>query len=67
MTSRFICLLFVFLLLLFQKAAAQGGYAGAFLRNGIGPRSEAMGRAYVAMVEGNESAFYNPAIAHLHT
>ena len=33
----------------------------AFLRTGIAARSEAMGRAYVAMVEGNESAFYNPA------
>jgi hypothetical protein len=50
-----------FCCLTFLDAAAQGGYAGAFLRNGIGPRSEAMGRAYVAMVEGNESAFFNPA------
>lgn len=41
--------------------AAQGGYAGAFLRNGLAARSEAMGRAYVAMAEGNEAAFYNPA------
>ena len=46
-------------------AFSQGGYAGAFLRNGISARSEAMGRAYVAMVEGNESAFYNPASAAL--
>jgi hypothetical protein len=28
---------------------------------GVAARSEAMGRAYVAMVEGNESAFYNAA------
>ncbi len=42
-------------------AFAQGGYAGAFLRNGLAARSEAMGRAYVAMAEGNEAAFYNPA------
>ena len=62
MGSRFCCLLFALCCFLpFTKSAAQGGYAGAFLRNGIGPRSEAMGRAYVAMVEGNESAFYNPA------
>ncbi len=61
MTSRLTCLLFVFCFLLFEKALAQGGYAGAFLRNGISARSEAMGRAYVAMVEGNESAFFNPA------
>ncbi len=43
------------------KAVAQGGYAGAFLRMGVAARSEAMGRAYVAVVEGNESAFYNAA------
>ncbi|MGH7496465.1 MAG: hypothetical protein ACREOO_29295 [bacterium] len=61
MTLRFTWLPFAFFFLLVQQAAAQGGYAGAFLRNGIGPRSEAMGRAYVAMVEGNESAFFNPA------
>jgi hypothetical protein len=62
MTSRFVCLLpSAFCLLLFAETRAQGGYAGAFLRNGVGPRSEAMGRAYTAMVEGNESAFFNPA------
>ncbi len=54
------------LALVFSLAApistfAQGGYAGAFLRNGLAARSEAMGRAYVAMAEGNEAAFYNPA------
>lgn len=43
------------------SAVAQGGYAGAFLRMGVAARSEAMGRAYVAVVEGNESAFYNAA------
>jgi len=44
-----------------SSVSAQGGYAGAFLRMGIAARSEAMGRAYVAMIEGNESAFFNPA------
>jgi len=53
-------LLFFFFIFV-ASAVAQGGYAGAFLRMGIAARSEAMGRAYVAMVEGNESAFYNPA------
>ncbi len=61
MISRLLCLLFAFCFLLFENALAQGGYAGAFLRQGVGARSEAMGRAYVAMVEGNESAFFNPA------
>ena len=50
-----------FLFLFFSNAVGQGGYAGAFLRMGVAARSEAMGRAYVAMVEGNESAFFNPA------
>jgi hypothetical protein len=52
-------LLFPFLF--FSNAIGQGGYAGAFLRMGIAARSEALGRAYVAMVEGAESAFFNPA------
>jgi hypothetical protein len=55
--SFFLFFFFIF----FANLFAQGGYAGAFLRMGIAARSEAMGRAYVAMVEGNESAFFNPA------
>jgi len=53
-------LLFFFFIFV-AEAVAQGGYAGAFLRMGVAARSEAMGRAYVAVVEGNESAFYNAA------
>jgi hypothetical protein len=55
--SFFLLFIFVFI----ANSFAQGGYAGAFLRMGVAARSEAMGRAYVAMVEGNESAFFNPA------
>lgn len=55
--SFFLFFSFIF----FSSAVGQGGYSGAFLRMGIAARSEAMGRAYVAMVEGNESAFFNPA------
>jgi len=55
--SFFLFFFFIF----FSNAVGQGGYAGAFLRMGVAARSEAMGRAYVAMVEGNESAFFNPA------
>ncbi|RMD93480.1 MAG: hypothetical protein D6814_15595, partial [Calditrichaeota bacterium] len=40
---------------------AQGGYAGAILRMGLASRSEAMGRAYTAVVGNPESAYYNPA------
>lgn len=54
--------LFAFFFLLFAPPAfAQGGYAGAFLRMGVAARSEAMGRAYVAMAQGSEAAFYNAA------
>lgn len=42
-------------------AAAQGGYADVLLRMGIGSRSEAMGRAYTAVIGNPESAYYNPA------
>jgi hypothetical protein len=56
-----VLLFFVISTITTTKAHAQGGYAGAFLRMGIAARSEAMGRAYVAMVEGNESAFFNAA------
>lgn len=60
--SRFFCIAAVAILMNAPAALlAQGGYAGAFLRAGVGARSDAMGRAYAAMVEGNESAFYNPA------
>jgi len=57
--SFFLFFLFIF----FSNAVGQGGYAGAFLHMGIAARSEAMGRAYAAMIEGNEAAFYNPASA----
>jgi hypothetical protein len=42
---------------------AQGGYAGAFLRMGVAARSEAMGRAHVAMAQSSEGLFFNPATA----
>jgi len=51
----------IFLFAMAAQALAQGGYAGAVLRMGVGARSEAMGRAYTAVVGNPESAFYNPA------
>ncbi|MBN1542460.1 hypothetical protein JW992_09965 [candidate division KSB1 bacterium] len=39
-----------------------GGYAGAFLRMGIGARAKAMGDALSAVPEGAASGFYNPAL-----
>jgi hypothetical protein len=37
------------------------GYAGAFLRNGIGARSLGMGGAFTAVAEGIEAVYHNPA------
>jgi hypothetical protein len=37
------------------------GYAGAFLRNGLGARPMGMGGAYTAVAEGPEATYYNPA------
>ncbi len=39
-----------------------GGYAGAFLRMGMGARAKAMGDAYTAVPEGAVAGFYNPAL-----
>lgn len=63
MIKRISLLLFLSVGSLPVSGFGQGGYAGAFLRAGVAARSEAMGRAYVAMVEGNESAYYNPGSA----
>lgn len=43
------------------SASGTGGYAGAFLRNGIGARPLGMGGAYTAVAEGAEAVYYNPA------
>ena len=37
------------------------GYAGAFLRNGLGARAMGIGGAYTAIAEGPEATYYNPA------
>lgn len=45
-----------------------GGYAGAFLRMGMGARAKAMGDAFTAIPEDAIAAFYNPALLpHLKT
>jgi len=37
-----------------------GGYAGAFLRMGLGARPKALGGAYTAVAEGSYAGYYNP-------
>ncbi len=43
------------------QAGGNGGFAGAFLRMGLGARAQALGDAQVASPEGGYGSFYNPA------
>ncbi len=61
-TQRFsIGFLILLLPLLSAEVSAQGGYAGAFLRLGVGARAKAVGDAHVALARGAEASYYNPA------
>jgi hypothetical protein len=42
-------------------ADGDAGFAGAFLRNGMGARPLGMGGAFTAIAEGPEATYYNPA------
>ncbi|RMG63043.1 MAG: hypothetical protein D6715_11715, partial [Calditrichaeota bacterium] len=42
-------------------AGGNGGFAGAFLRMGLGARAQALGDAQVASPRGGYGSFYNPA------
>ena len=42
-------------------AAAEAGQPGGFMRAGVGGRAAAMGDAYVALAEGPEAVYWNPA------
>ena len=56
---------FIIFLLLVSSILARGGdggYAGAFLRMGMGARARAMGDAFTAIPQGAVAAFYNPAL-----
>jgi hypothetical protein len=60
-----LCLIAGALLLLAQSVPARegdGGYAGAFLRMGIGARAKAMGDAFSAVPEDAFAGIYNPAL-----
>jgi hypothetical protein len=60
-----IAILMMSMLFLAQGGFAKdgdGGYAGAFLRMGIGARAKAMGDAFSAVPEDAFSGIYNPAL-----
>jgi len=56
-----LALLLVSALAAVARPGGSAGYAGAFLRNGIGARPLGMGGAYTAIAEGPEAIYYNPA------
>jgi hypothetical protein len=61
---RFYVVVFVFCVFTRQGVAddvGRGGYAGSFLRMGLGARALGMGGAFVACVDDGYTAYYNPA------
>ena len=55
---------FLILLLIFNIdicLAGDGGYAGAYLRMGLGARPKALGGEFVAIADDSYAAYYNPA------
>ncbi len=58
---KFILVLLATGLITMCQAEGNGGYAGSFLRIGLGARGIAMGNAQVASPEHGFGAYYNPA------
>ncbi|MFC1729290.1 hypothetical protein ACFL6I_03040 [candidate division KSB1 bacterium] len=56
-----ICTALLFLSAGLLKADDRGGYAGAFLRFGLGARAKALGGAFVGYPVDGYSGYYNPA------
>ena len=64
--SAFLKRIFVLLLTIIFTAGSlyaedRGGYAGSFMRMGLGARAKAMGGAFVGMPGDGYSIYYNPA------
>jgi len=60
--SILIICLCLFPLTLYGQYERPGSASGKFLNIGVSPRAEAMGGAYIAIVNNAEAAYYNPAI-----
>jgi len=58
-----LCLLFFFFFSLQPslRAAEEGGYAGAFIRMGVGAKALSMGGAFVSVADDASAIHYNPA------
>jgi len=61
MKKLVIAVLSVFILAPVARSGGSAGYAGAFLKNGVGSRALGMGGAYTAVAEGPEAVYFNPA------
>jgi long-subunit fatty acid transport protein len=60
--KKYTMLLIIFTTVLSARASENGGYAGSYLRMGLGARSLAMGNTGIASPVNAYSAFYNPAV-----
>jgi len=61
MKTSLLTILILTLLSPWVMADGDAGFAGAYLRSGIGARPLGMGGAYTAIAEGPEATYYNPA------
>ncbi|MEK7395451.1 MAG: PorV/PorQ family protein [Candidatus Poribacteria bacterium] len=59
--NSFVLLTILILCINTYGAVADGGDAGAFLKNGIGVRSISMGKAFVAVADDSSAGYWNPA------
>lgn len=50
-----------------QSSTSPGGFAGAPMRMGFGPRGIAMGNSLSAIINGDVQAYYNPAVIPFET
>ena len=61
MRTRILTIIVLMVIAPVAIAGGSAGYAGAFLRSGIGARPMGMGGAYTAIAEGPDAIYYNPS------